>query len=107
MKDYYPYGYEPLHAVTDWAYLRKMIRTLRTGGKFPPVYVLQGTWMSGMHRVSAAQIRAELDGTNWEDDLEIVSLDDTYDALSEEQMQEYLERDEYEDKLKYLLCCRG
>lgn len=108
-KAYYPHSAEPLHEVKNWACVRSMIRTLRNGGELPPVYidgpVNGGAWLSGTHRVAAAQIREQIDGTNWRDDLTIVDLSGTIEGLTEEERGEWAGL-ENEDAISFLLAKR-
>lgn len=94
MKKYYPKTNNPLHAVQDWAKVRKMIRHLRVGGVLPPVY-MDGelgcsNWLSGTHRVAASEIRALLDGNITDySDLTLIDISEFLSEMTEEKKEEW------------------
>ena len=85
-KDYYPtyhLGCNPIHAVKDWAKVRKLIRDARSGADIPPILIdgpqHGGNMLTGTHRAAANDIIMMLGGQPL---ISVVTLDDI--AASEE-----------------------
>lgn len=59
-KTFYPQGYNPIHPVNDWAYVRKMIRDSRKGISIPAFVVDGESLVTGTHRCAANNLMTML-----------------------------------------------
>lgn len=80
MKKYYPTmttGCNPIHPVTNWAYVRKLIRAARSGADINPILIEgsigNGSLLAGTHRAAANDLMVLLGG---EALIPVVSLDE-------------------------------
>jgi hypothetical protein len=89
MKDYYPvlhHGCQPIHAVHDWAYVRRLIRAARRGEKIDPIVISgevgNGQMLNGTHRSAANDLIVMLGG---EALIDVISVDEmeVSDALAD------------------------
>jgi hypothetical protein len=93
-KDFYPSidGHNPLHAVMDWAKVRRLMHAARRGEDIPPILVdayTNGNMLTGTHRAAAKKILTKLGddvaasriGTITPDDLDL--SDDVREMLNE------------------------
>lgn len=75
-----PFGFEPIHAVLDWAKVRRLVRASRKGAPIPPMLVDgafgNGILLAGTHRMAANKILAAAN----DECIKWVDLEDLSDA---------------------------
>lgn len=55
-RKFYPKGYNPIHEVNDWCYVRQIIRAARRGDSIPAFVVDSENLLTGTHRCAANNI---------------------------------------------------
>lgn len=99
-KNYYPTHYlgcHPIHAVTDWAYVRRLIRAARRGEQIPPIVIAgeikSGEMVTGTHRAAANDIMVMLGGEALISVIGVEDLDEETQAI----VRGLLESENYDD----------
>lgn len=79
---YYPAGYNPLHEVYSWHYVRQIARAAIRGDEIPPILVDGENLLAGTHRAAANDLLERMGYGRLIDDVELEDVED--DALREQ-----------------------
>ena len=98
-KDYYPYGYNPMHPAMDWCKVRKLVRAVLNGVIVPEILVWGETLLAGTHRLAANNL---LEMLGHDARIGVTDVDDLADEDFAQQLKDAVNEPNYPEIIQNL-----